>query len=101
MLGKILMFLPFHLILKPLIKRNYRLRFKSAMNGDGKHPDEWYWADSLAVKYGYFVSRSHRYDKKVYAKGDVLYVIGESTIEIEFPEKAINHPFDRITHRNP
>ena len=45
----------FHLILKPLIKRNYKLRRKSALTGDGKHPDRWYWADTLAVKYGYFV----------------------------------------------
>jgi len=46
---RILMFLPFHLILKPLIKRNYRLRM------EGKLPDEWYWADKIAVKFGYFV----------------------------------------------
>lgn len=46
---KWLMFIPFHLILKPLIKRNYRLR------AQGKLPDKWYWADRLSVKYGYFV----------------------------------------------
>lgn len=45
----------FHLFLKPLIKRNYRLRFNTAINGDGKHPDEWYWADTLAVSWGYYV----------------------------------------------
>ena len=51
----ILMFLPFWLVLRPLIKWNYRQRFESAMTGDGKHPDVWYWADTMAVKYGYFV----------------------------------------------
>lgn len=51
-----LMFPVFHLILKPLIKRNYRLRKQSAISGDGKHPDVWYWADLLAVEYGYFVN---------------------------------------------
>ena len=54
-IARVFMFPVFHLILKPLIKRNYRLRAQSAMNGDGKHPDKWYWADSLAVEYGYFV----------------------------------------------
>lgn len=42
-------FLIFHLILKPLIKRNYRLRLY------GKLPDEWFWADTFAVKWGYSV----------------------------------------------
>lgn len=41
-------FLFFHIFLKPLIKRNYRSRMRG-------RPDEWYWADSLAVKWGYFV----------------------------------------------
>ena len=52
---KIVMFLPFHLVLKPLIKRNYRLRYLSAVNKDGKYPDQWYWADYLAVIFGYYV----------------------------------------------
>lgn len=52
---KALMYLPFHLVLKPLIKRNYRLRYDSAINGDNKHPDEWYWADKIAAYFGYFV----------------------------------------------
>ncbi len=47
---KLLMYLPFHLVLKPLIKRNYRMR------NAGLLPDEWYWADKIAVHYGYFVS---------------------------------------------
>jgi len=53
---KILMFFPFHLVLKPLIKRNYKNRALSALNGDGKYPDEWYWADEVACCYGYFVN---------------------------------------------
>lgn len=36
-------------VLKPLILRNYRLR------AAGKLPDEWYWADHLAMRWGYFV----------------------------------------------
>lgn len=46
---KLLMFPVFHLLLKPLIKRNYRLRKA------GKAHDTWYWADALAFKYGYTV----------------------------------------------
>jgi len=46
---KIVIFPVFHLLLRPLIKRNYRLREQ------GLVADEWYWADRLAVKYGYFV----------------------------------------------
>lgn len=34
--------------LRPLILRNYRLRER------GKRPDEWYWADLLACKWGYY-----------------------------------------------
>ena len=49
------MYFVFHLYLKWLIKRNYTLRLESAISGDGKHPDEWYWADILAARYGYFV----------------------------------------------
>jgi len=55
MLFRIIMFLPFYLILKPLIKRNYKLRRKSAISEDSKYPDVWYWADIIAVEYGYFV----------------------------------------------
>lgn len=47
----------FHLALKPLIRRNYRLRMESAISGDGKYPDQWYWADVLAMKCGHFVKR--------------------------------------------
>lgn len=39
----------FVLVLRPLIERNYRLR------QEGKKPDEWYWADALAVRWGYFL----------------------------------------------
>jgi len=41
--------LAFVLILCPLIQRNYRQR------AEGKAPDQWYWADSLAVSWGYLV----------------------------------------------
>lgn len=62
---KILFFPIFHIVLKPLILRNYLLREISAISRslgiapqtpNGKdYPDEWYWADTLAAKYGYFV----------------------------------------------
>ena len=45
---KILSF-PFALMLAPLVKRNYRLR------AQGLLPDEWYWADMLLLKIGYYV----------------------------------------------
>jgi hypothetical protein len=38
----------FETILRPLICRNYRLR------AEGLLPDEWYWADRLAVHWGFF-----------------------------------------------
>jgi len=57
MIKAVFMFGYYHLVLKHLIRRNYRLRYESAMNGDGKNPDVWYWADSLVVKYGYFTKR--------------------------------------------
>lgn len=41
--------LVFYTILRPLIKRNYALRAKGLL------PDEWYWADSLALGWGYTV----------------------------------------------
>lgn len=52
---RVVMFPVFHLLLKPMIKRNYKARKESATNGDGKYQDEWYWADKIAAKYGYFV----------------------------------------------
>lgn len=42
--------LAFHFVLKPLIRRNYRLRER------GMRPDEWYWADRLALSWGYAVA---------------------------------------------
>lgn len=42
-------YLIFKLILSPLIKRNYKLREQ------GKIPDKWYWADEIALKWGYCV----------------------------------------------
>ena len=38
----------YRLILRPLIKRNYAMRER------GTAPDVLYWADSLAVSWGYF-----------------------------------------------
>lgn len=35
------------LVLAPLIRRNQRLR------AAGLLPDEWYWADRLAIKWGF------------------------------------------------
>ena len=46
---KAITLLIFYLILRPLIVRNYRLR------GIGILQDEWYWADALALHFGYFV----------------------------------------------
>jgi len=37
----------FHCFLKSLIVKNYRLRMMK------KIPDEWYWADKLAMEWGY------------------------------------------------
>lgn len=39
----------FFMVLRPLIKRNYKLREL------GLKSDEWYWADKLAMRWGYFV----------------------------------------------
>ena len=52
---RILMLIPFYFVLRPLILRNYRLRKQSRLNFDGKHLDEWYWADTLAVNSGWYV----------------------------------------------
>ena len=45
-----LLWVPFHIVLKPLIKRNFRLRERGVL------PDKWYWADLLALKCGFRVS---------------------------------------------
>lgn len=47
-MNKILFWFPYILVLRPLIKRNYRLREL------GELPDKWYWADELSVKFGFF-----------------------------------------------
>lgn len=47
---KFLMFFIFHLVLKQMIKENYRKRKA------GLIADKWYWGDILAARYGYFVS---------------------------------------------
>ena len=47
---KAIKLLIFYLVLRPLIVRNYRLRRESILQ------DEWYWADKIAVRYGYYVS---------------------------------------------
>lgn len=41
-------------ILAPLIRINYRAR------SDGDLPDEWYWADNLALKWGYALDENGR-----------------------------------------
>jgi len=38
------------LVLAPLIRRNLRLR------AAGRLPDEWYWADRIACRWGFYVS---------------------------------------------
>jgi len=37
----------YYLVLRPLIKRNYKLR------AEGVIPDKWYWADEVSIKLGY------------------------------------------------
>jgi len=39
----------FILILAPLIRRNYKLREQK------KLPDKWYWADKIAIGWGFWV----------------------------------------------
>ena len=41
-------YLIYYLILRPLIKRNYRLR------GLQKPQEKWYWADKIAYDWGYW-----------------------------------------------
>jgi hypothetical protein len=45
---KILLWPIYMLVLRPLIKRNYKLREQ------GKIPDEWHWADLIAIEHGYY-----------------------------------------------
>lgn len=62
---RLIMFPIFHLILKKLIKENYKKRVITKIcrtyhipicTIDGKeYEDKWYWADSLAANYGYFI----------------------------------------------
>lgn len=42
--------LMFCLVLRPIIRRDYRLR------AEGKRPDAFHWADSLALRWGYSVN---------------------------------------------
>ena len=66
----------FHLWLKHLIKRNYRMRAVSAIcreykippcTPDGKsYEDKWYWADYISSKYGYNVEHSVSRDKWIW-----------------------------------
>jgi hypothetical protein len=42
--------LAFQAVLRPLIIQNYRRR------AEGVLPDEWYWADELALSWGYAVA---------------------------------------------
>lgn len=85
---KWLMFIPFHLILKPLIKRNYRLR------AQGKLPDVMYWADQLAMEYGYFADTDfvqyQRYDEK---EGR-MYKVYSDRVEVTYCQLP-DSPFER------
>lgn len=73
---RVLLYPFFHLWLKNLIKRNYRMRAISAIcrehgiqpcTPDGKdYKDEWYWADYLCSKYGYFVEHRVSRDKWIW-----------------------------------
>ena len=71
-----LMYLPFHLWLKRLIEENYKNRALTAIckthnipvcTLDGKeYKDEWFWADKLCSKYGYYVDNKARRDKWIW-----------------------------------
>ena len=73
---RILMYPVFHLWLKRLIKQNYRMRAISAIcreygvapcTPDGiDYKDEWYWADYMSSKYGYYVERNASIDKWIW-----------------------------------
>lgn len=45
---RILMWPVYIVVLRPLIAINYKQREL------GNIPDQWYWADELAVKYGFY-----------------------------------------------
>ena len=45
-------FVAYLLVLRPLIRHDYRLRKK------GKRPDRMHWADALACQWGHFTSAS-------------------------------------------
>lgn len=64
LIGKLLMFIAFHLCFKWLIKRNYWQRKASAINADGEYKDQWYWVDLMCVEYGYFTDIGHRNESK-------------------------------------
>lgn len=65
----------FYFWLKWLIENNYRMRVISAIcreagippcTPDGiDYPDEWFWADKLCSRYGYFVSYNAARDSKI------------------------------------
>lgn len=46
---RLIKFLTFYCVLKPIILNDYRLRTK------GKRPDRFHWADKIALQWGYFV----------------------------------------------
>ena len=66
-IARVILFLPFHLFFKRLIKRNYKNRRMTAIyrkygghlntSDRREHNDEWYWADKFFVKYRYFAER--------------------------------------------
>ena len=73
---RIMLYPFFHLWLKHLIQRNYRMRAISSIckahnmppcTPDGKfYYDEWYWADKLCAEYGYFVKSKPLRDEWFY-----------------------------------
>lgn len=46
------------LVLAPLIRRNLGLRVAALL------PDEWYWADMVACRWGYFVDAAEIWENK-------------------------------------
>lgn len=46
--------LVYRIILLPLIRRDLQLRAK------GLRPDQWYWADVLAMRWGFFTDIPHK-----------------------------------------
>lgn len=75
-IGHVLLFIPYHLLLKFLIVRNLRMRAISAkckkyeaepLTPNGKYyGDEWYWADSLCGRYGFIPNYYTKNDNRLW-----------------------------------